>query len=246
MAIAPPALVTLTDQFKARTDRPKSYVMGGIVGDAAHMNPPEGYHVSYNDLGGNTSKYGLAFTGDGVAGKAHPTYASAWDLSLSDADMITVTTRLINAAKAKDPRVSMLWEIAGTTNGKNVHAYYLNSNTDDPTNKQQWASSHMHHVHLSFRRDHVTDLAKLTPLLDVICGVPIEQELVMDAEVKAAFDAVNKELAKISAQVNSVSWGFGNDTDGNGQPNMRDSVQNIVDQALAQALAPIKTHLGIK
>ena len=175
MSQAPPALLTLTEAFAARPDRPKSYLMGGIVGDAAHMSPPEGYHVSYNDLRGNCSKYGLAFPGDCAAGKANPTFASAWDLSLNDADMITVTTRLINAAKAKDPRVGMLWEIAGTTNGRNVHAYYLNSNTDDPTNQQQWASSHMHHVHLSFRRSHVINLASLTPLLDVICGVPVIQ-----------------------------------------------------------------------
>jgi hypothetical protein len=193
MAVAPPALVTLTDQFKARHDRPKSYVMGGIVGDAAHMSPPEGYHVSYNDLGGRCSSYGLSFTGDCAAGKAHPTYASAWDLSMNDADMITVTTRLINAAKAKDPRVAMCWEIAGTTNGRNVHAYYLNSNTDDPTNKQQWASSHMHHVHISFRRDHVTDLAKLAPLLDVICGVPLEEEMT-PADIQAIGDSLIARL----------------------------------------------------
>lgn len=77
-------------------------------------------------------------------------------------------------------------------------------------------------------------------------AAPTGQEFTMDAEAKAAFAAVNTELTKISAQVNSVSWAFGNDTDGNGQPNMRDSVQNIVDQALDEKLKPLYDHFGIK
>lgn len=218
MTIAPPALEALTKAFAARHDRPDSYVMGGIVGDAAHMNPPEGYHVSYNNLGGNCSKYGLAFPGDCAAGKAHPDWASAWDLSMDNADMITVTNRLITAAKAKDPRVSMLWEIAGTTNGTNVHAYYLNSDTDDPTNKQQWAASHLHHVHLSFKRSAVADLATLVPLLDVICGIPLhtdflEEIMALDrnsADYKAFMADVRKNAALGTADclngANLFSW----------------------------------------
>lgn len=200
MATAPPVLVQLTDQFELCKDRPKSYVMGGIVGDAAHMSPPEGYHVSYHDLGGHCSKYGLAFTGDCTAGKAHSDWASAWDLSMDKDDMTLVTDRLIDAAKANDPRVSMLWEIAGTTNyGQSVHAYYLNSHTDDPGNTQGWASSHEHHVHLSFKRDHVDSLTKLLPLLDVICGVPLNTEEFTVAQ----YDNIMAELKKIEALINT-------------------------------------------
>lgn len=238
MATSPPALVQLTTAFRARPDRPKSYVMGGIVGDASHMKPvPEGYHVSYNDLGGQCSRYGLAFPGDCAAGKANPTFASAWDLSMNDADMILVTTRLINAAKAKDPRVSMLWEIAGTTNGQNVHAYYLNSNTDDPTNRQQWASSHMHHVHLSFRRDHVTNLASLTPLLDVICGVPLEEDMT-PTELITALQSPAGQAAIETAAEKAVAK-FLVATDGH-----QYGLNTIVQQAVKAQLAPVLAELA--
>ena len=226
MTVAPPALVQLTEAFAKRPDRPESYVMGGIVGDAAHMNPPEGYHVSYSNLGGNCSKYGLAFEGDCAAGKAHPDWASAWDLSMDNADMITVTNRLITAAKAKDPRVSMLWEIAGTTNGTNVHAYYLNSNTDDPTNRQQWASSHLHHVHLSFKRSAVTSLATLMPLLDVICGVPAETEFTV-SQIDDIAEAVYVKMRTL----------FGVDTNKDGKPDFTGTVQRAVTEALKPVIA---------
>ena len=177
MTQAPPALTALTKAFALRTDRPASYVMDGIVGDAAHMNPPEGYHVSPRDEGFRWGSYSLATARDQAGGRKYPDYASAWDLGLNPADMILVTTRLIAAAKAKDPRLNAVAEIAGTTNGENVHAYYNNTGIDDPHNTGGWDSSHLHHVHLSISRDDCDNYAALLPILDVICGVPQHTDL---------------------------------------------------------------------
>lgn len=177
MTQAPTALTALTKAFAVRGDRPKSYVMDGIVGDAAHMNPPEGYHVSPRDEGFRWGSYSLSTTRDRAGGKQYPDYASAWDLGLNLADMILVTSRLIAAAKAKDPRLAAVAEIAGTTNGTSVHAYYVNTGKDDPNNTGGWDHSHTTHVHLSISRDDCNNYEALLPILDVICGVPLHGDL---------------------------------------------------------------------
>lgn len=173
MTQAPPAIVKLTETYKARPDRARSYVMDGIVGDAAHMNPPEGYHVSPRDEGFRWGAYSLDTARDRAGGKKYPDYASAWDLGLNRGDMILLTARLIAAAVTKDPRLHSVAEIAGTTNGHTVHAFYVNTGKDDPNNTGGWASSHTKHIHLSISRDDCDNYDALLPILDVLCGVPL-------------------------------------------------------------------------
>lgn len=209
MTQAPPALVQLTRDFEARTDRPKSYQLGGIVGDAKHMNPPEGYHVAYDDQPHNWGGYSLHTARDQAGAKAHPTYASAWDLSMDTADMTLVTIRLINAAKAKDPRLGSVAELAGTTNGTTVHAFYVNTGQDDPNNTGGWDPSHCHHVHLSISRDDCDNYAALAPILDVICGVPLTPkdwfDMATPEELKAIVaDAVKTETAALVKRINEL------------------------------------------
>lgn len=188
--VAPPALTQLAADLKARKDRPADYVMDGIVGNTEHLAKAKSdgtYHISAEDCGSQYGHlYSLNDADDIAGGKAHPTYASAWDLHWGPADMILVTNRLI--ASAKDPldhRLDSVAEIAGTTNGHSVHAYYNDSKTDDPNNTGGWDSGHVTHNHLSIKRNKCYDYDSLVPILDVICGVPLEVDMTTDELIAA-------------------------------------------------------------
>lgn len=198
MTQAPPALVRLTTAYKARPDRAHSYVMDGIVGDASHAAEAKvsgTYHMSARDCGFKYGHlYSLNTARDIAGGKAHPDYASAWDLGLNPADMKLLTGRLLTAAKAKDPRLNAVAEFAGTTNGTTVHAFYVNTGKDDPNNTGGWDHSHTTHIHLSISRDDCDNYDALAPILDVLCGVPLETEFTMDDEAKKAFADLHARL----------------------------------------------------
>lgn len=200
MTEAPPAIVKLAADFAARPDRPRSYVMAGIVGDAAHMSPPEGYHVSARDEHFNWGAYSLATARDQAGARRYPDYASAWDLHFDTADMELVTGRLLAAAKnPNDHRLDGVAEFAGTTDGHVVHAYYNNTKTDDPIDSGGWDSGHLSHVHLSISRDDCNNYAALAPILDVLCGVPLTtdplEEVMAFYASKAEFEADLERLA---------------------------------------------------
>lgn len=176
--IAPPNLVKVAALLPSHPGFPHDqYVMDGIVGDEEHLAKAREfgtYHISAEDCGNQFGHlYSLNTPEDIAGGKAHPTFASAWDLHWNPAGMILVTNRLIAAAKAHDPRLNAVAEIAGTTNGHTVHAYYVNTGKDDPNNTGGWDDGHLSHNHLSIRRDKCDDYAALLPILDVICGVPL-------------------------------------------------------------------------
>lgn len=208
MTQAPPAIVALAATYAGRPDRAKSYVMAGIVGNAAHMSPPEGYHVSARDEHFNWGGYSLKTARDQAGGRAFPDYASAWDLHFDPADMVLVTTRLITAAKnPKDNRLHGVAEIAGTTNDHTVHAYYENTETDDPADTGGWDSGHLTHVHLSISRDDCNNYAALAPILDVLCGVPLESEDSLSAaEVQELKDYIDAKFAAGVSVIAMRDW----------------------------------------
>lgn len=197
--VAPSAIEQVSAELKDRPDCPKDYIMDGIVGNTAHLAKAKSsgtYHISAQDCGYQYGHlYSLTRPEDEAGGRAHPTYASAWDLHWGAADMILVTNRLI--ASCKDPndhRLDGVAEVAGTTNGHSVHAYYNNTKTDDPNNTGGWDDGHLSHNHISFKRDCCYNYDAIKGILDVICGVPLIKELTLDADVKARFDAIDKRL----------------------------------------------------
>lgn len=135
-------------------------VMSGIVGDVAHSF---GYHLCRNDLPADDYSVVLPLDRLGDAGSA-----SALDIKLGPAEMITVTNRLLTAAKAHDPRLYALREFCGTTDGLNTHPYDLSNGQEGPLNS--WDSSHLWHVHFSFYRAYANDAAALAPIAAVVNG----------------------------------------------------------------------------
>ncbi len=153
---APTAIRGLYELIKARIP---SAELSGIVGDSAHTY---GYHRCRNVLpGGDYSRQlSLDQQGDGWA-------ASALDVKLPADQMRAVTTRLISAAKAGDPRLRALREFCGTTDGTRTHSFDLSNRREG---LGEWDSSHLWHVHLSVYRAYADDAAALAPIAEVIAG----------------------------------------------------------------------------
>lgn len=93
----------------------------------------------------------------------------ALDITLSDADMRTLTRRLAWAVETDDPRLEGLREFFGTIDGRTVFgrsrrgpdtAWY--SSTAD--------SSHLWHIHLSFFTPFADDWAALAGLVSILIG----------------------------------------------------------------------------
>lgn len=158
-AFAPQPIV---DLFGLIQKKIPSAIFSGVVGDAGHTF---GYHLARQDLPADDYSVELDLDRQGDAGAA-----SALDISLSPDLMLTVTKRLVAAAKKKDPRLKALREFCGTTNGLNPHPFDLSSDSDDPTNTQGWDDSHLSHVHLSIYRGFAENLDAIAPIADVIAA----------------------------------------------------------------------------
>jgi len=164
MEYAPTAIETLDAAIRARV--PQAQLSGIIGNPATHVY---GYHRSRNwDVSyGRDRKddYSCVLPADqGGDGDA----AAALDESLPPALMITVTKRLLAAAKARDPRLAAVREFAGTTNGTVTHSYDLATGHEG---LGEWDDSHLWHIHLSFYRNAIGDPNKLLPIADVFAGI---------------------------------------------------------------------------
>lgn len=245
MTLVSPAMQRLAAEFQARTDRPADYVMSGMAPNAAHLAKLS-YHNSARDNHFAYGEYSLHYPEDQAGGRAMPDYGAAWDLHWGPADMILVTKRLI--ASCEDPndhRLDGVAEVAGTTNGTTVHAYYNNTKTDDPNNTGGWDSGHVTHNHLSLKRNVVNNYDAIKGIMDVICGVPLEGDD-MTPEQEAKLD---KALAGISALYKL----FGIDENGDHKIDVTSNVQGAVTyglrlspefQKLQADVAAIKTKTG--
>lgn len=133
----------------------------GIVGDAAHRRDG-GYHISREDQPGDN--YSVAQYAADRYGPSDA--AAAVDMTMKRDGMVTVTKRLLAAAKARDPRlVPYVRAFNGTTNGTTairveVQTFGLFSATVD----------HVWHVHLEIHRKYVNNMAAMRAILSVIAG----------------------------------------------------------------------------
>jgi len=134
----------------------------GVIGDQAHVY---GYHRSRNALkaAGKTGDYSLQFAFD-KSGNGDD--AAGVDTNLKPADMRTATSRLLAAAKAKDPRLVALREFFGTLDGKNVRGFDLAKHQDS----NGADNSHLWHLHLSIKRRYTRNKTALNLILAVIRG----------------------------------------------------------------------------
>lgn len=198
------AMKRLDVELRARPDKPSDYVDSGMAPNAAHLAKLS-YHNSARDNHFAWGGYSMDRPEDRRGGTEFPDLCAAWDLHWGPAHMILVTNRLIASCKdVNDHRLDFVAEVAGTTNGKTVHAYYNNTKTDDPNNTGGWDDGHLTHNHVSFKRDTVDNYDALKGILDVICGVPLQTEEFTVAQIDdimARFDAIDKRLNLLDTKI---------------------------------------------
>lgn len=168
-------------------------VLSGIVGDVAHSF---GYHLARRDLPRSDYSTQLPLDQRGAND-----CASALDISLPPDLMKLCTKRLLDAARAHDPRLHALREFCGTLDGSHTYPWDLHSNSSEGVDS--WDDSHLWHIHLSFYRAYADNASALAPIADVIAGKPISKEstMALDADVKARFDSIDAALNKIPDRV---------------------------------------------
>jgi hypothetical protein len=150
----PPAILAMRAPLCAAYQRPAAAF--GCRGDTDHTS---GYHRSRSFI--VNSPYSTKRLQDESIQYALDTNEPDWSLcsafdfvpgSWGSVDnrvkMAQLTQRLLNAARARDPRLSALREIAGTLDGRNVTRFRCS----DGVILSPFDSSHLDHIHGSFWR----------------------------------------------------------------------------------------------
>lgn len=217
---APAAIRALFDRIDELA--PDLHVeLSGILGDQAHTY---GYHRARAVLPAGDYSVQLADDRKGDAWAA-----SALDVKpANSAGMVTMTRRLIDATARRDPRLRPLREFFGTINGRSV------TGRDVQTQRVVTADgSHTWHLHLSILRRYATDEDALAGIAAVIAGKPTEEEFTMDAEAKAAFAAVRKELGELRGEVDQVKAQLTTGVNVNGLENWSHSGDGSIETFLS-------------
>lgn len=143
-------------------------------GDKGNTSHTSGYHRSRNwvlnspDSAYGSSDYSVRQSrdhhGDGDWISAFDFTPGVWGTPDNRQKMITLTKRLRAAARANDPRLADLREIAGTEDGRSVVTFYAQGGEA----KDPFDSSHLDHLHGSFWRDSAANNHQ--GVIDVMLG----------------------------------------------------------------------------
>lgn len=138
-----------------------SVKLGGIYANKS------GFH---NTVNANKSRWPNDYSLKGIQNLTGPyDKARAIDLTMSNADMVTYTQRLINACNANDPRVAGMREFFGTVDLKNVVGRAHDSDTG------AWRfttsdSSHLWHIHISIFTFYCNNAQVMSGIASVLKG----------------------------------------------------------------------------
>lgn len=203
MTTAPPTLVA----FQARMSKELGTTNLGIVGDQAHVEEG-GYHIGATSLrkAGMFNDYSLEFPMDY---NSKTDYACAADIGGSASLQMKLGTRIVKALKARDPRVyGYIRAVNAPFNGISIDRRYDCENPATPLDDNIQSNSDRNHIHVEWYRTVVNKSEIFDGIFDVFAGIPLVEGLVMDAEVKAAFDALNAKIDKTNATVTSIRKQF--------------------------------------
>ena len=168
MTEAPPLLLALAVRIE---DAIPSAVFSGIVGDASHTY---GFHCSGQQLRWNRGDYSLESDDNFAGAQAHPTWAAAVDISMSTADMIMVTRRLVASwQNPEDDRLDGWYEFIGTLDGSTTGRWVCYA--------PEWGGpyeaddTHTWHVHSSCRRSQLDNPRVMDAYFSVWIGQTYQQ-----------------------------------------------------------------------
>lgn len=175
-------MATLVPRALSRVyDHIGPYLSSDRKGGIANAGSP-GYHTSREDLlkQKRSADYSIQAPADK---RGNAKNAAGIDITLSDAEMKTVSTRLREACTPDsggeyDPRIECIREFIGTVDGRNVSGYNRYASGSGSRSSTGWKSSgygdssHLWHVHVSVFRDRVEDENEMLGLSEVIAGLP--------------------------------------------------------------------------
>lgn len=169
--------------------------LGGILGDAQHY-AEGGYHVPRASIRG--WDYSVNVMADDQLGDAHA--ASALDITpANEHGQALLTSRLLAATAARDPRLKPVREFFGSINGTSVvgrDVHTLRPVTAD--------SSHTWHVHISILRRYNNDADALSGLAPLLAGVPYQEGLDMDEATLRRI--IREEISKGVPMTGARDW----------------------------------------
>lgn len=143
-----------------------SAVCSGIVGDLAHRLRG-GYHISRQD--NPQGNYSITRPDDRTGGLSNA--AAAIDMSMSKADMITCTRRLVSIYdNANDPRRKFFNGFNGWLGSGDASRWDLYAGT-----RKYATKDHKWHVHLEIRRRFTTDDFAMSAVLSGLKGQSVAQ-----------------------------------------------------------------------
>lgn len=149
--------------------------------------------------------------GNGDAVSAFDFTPGEWGSPDNRAKMIVITKRLRAAARANDPRLADLREVAGTEDGSHVVTFFAQGGAD----KDPFDATHLDHVHGSFWRNRNENNHQ--GIVDVMLGVEQEDEEDMSTPA-VKIGPVETSIAIPGGNAWRPTWAaFCNDT-GHGQP----------------------------
>jgi hypothetical protein len=157
-AKTPDAVYSVFHHVKARVPSAR---YGG-----AYVRKP-GFHSSVEDnLASWPDNYSIR---EAINRRDPRTVTRALDITLSDADMRTLTRRLAEAAARNDPRLAPLREFFGTLDNRTVYGR-AHRGPDAPWYAATADSSHLWHLHLSFLTPYADDWVALAGIVSVLIG----------------------------------------------------------------------------
>lgn len=174
-------MATLVPRALSRVyDHIGPYLTSDRKGGIANAGSP-GYHTSREDLlkQGRSGDYSIQAPADK---RGNAKNAAGIDITLSDAEMKTVSNRLREACTPVDgeydPRIECVREFIGTTDGRNVQGYNRYASGSGSRGTTGWKASgfsdksHLWHVHISLFRDRVENDNEMLGLSEIIAGLP--------------------------------------------------------------------------
>jgi hypothetical protein len=158
---------TLAEAFQGTF---RTAVCSGICGDAAHQLRG-GYHIARNAQ--PPTNYSV-IRPDDRPGNGPNDAAAAIDMSMSTADMVLCTRRLLAVfSNDRDPRRKYINAFNGWLGLGNAQRWDFVSRT-----VTRASSDHKWHIHLEIRRLYVNNASAMKAILSALRGEPVAQYLI--------------------------------------------------------------------
>jgi hypothetical protein len=197
MTTAPPKLLALVRRLENAIP---SAVFSGIVGDSSHTY---GFHLSGSQLRWDREDYSLRNDDNWSGARAHPDWASAFDMSMSAGDMTLIHSRIRSSwADPNDDRLAGWYEHVGAIHGRVSRLVSYEPEWGEFFDSDE---THTWHEHTSCRRSTLDDQRVMDALYSVWTGQRFAEWAGQGASAPEEEDAMEYRRLDKTAPVFAVS-----------------------------------------